>query len=141
MSKTPLTDALVSELASGTAAEVLQRNWVTPLMNHARDLECKLAEVCQCSMRTKLVGDGCEVCNPKLAKELSADDKRVLYENLWELTDGTAESSSATPTRPPMTDEEINNGMDKSMLTLAETVAFAAGVRYAEQVHRIGEEE
>ena len=47
MSKTPLTDALVSELASGTAAEVLQRNWVTPLMNHARDLECKLAEVCQ----------------------------------------------------------------------------------------------
>ena len=82
-----------------------------------------------------------QICWAKVKQDQDTGDKRVLYENLWELTDGTAESSLSTPTRPPMTDEEINNGMDKSMLTLAETVAFAAGVRYAEQVHRIGEEE
>jgi len=28
---------------------------------------------CNCDLRTKLVGDGCEVCNPKLAAELSAE--------------------------------------------------------------------
>lgn len=29
-----------------------------------------LKQTCQCSMRTKLVGDGCAICNPELAKEL-----------------------------------------------------------------------
>lgn len=29
------------------------------------------ARTCQCDMRTKLTGDGCDVCNPKLAAELA----------------------------------------------------------------------
>jgi hypothetical protein len=34
-------------------------------------------EECKCDMRTRLVGDGCEVCNPELAKELSRPDSDV----------------------------------------------------------------
>ena len=30
----------------------------------------RLAPECKCDMRTKLVGDGCAVCNPELAKEM-----------------------------------------------------------------------
>lgn len=29
---------------------------------------------CQCDMRTKLVGDGCSVCNPEKAKEYMDDE-------------------------------------------------------------------
>lgn len=28
---------------------------------------------CQCSLRTRLVGDGCQACNPTLAAEIAAD--------------------------------------------------------------------
>jgi len=28
---------------------------------------------CNCTLRERLVGDGCEVCNPELAKELAED--------------------------------------------------------------------
>lgn len=28
---------------------------------------------CRCSLRIRLVGDGCSVCNPQLAKELRAE--------------------------------------------------------------------
>lgn len=29
---------------------------------------------CKCDLRTKLVGDGCEVCNPELAAEMTAQE-------------------------------------------------------------------
>ena len=31
---------------------------------------------CKCDMRTKLVGDGCEHCNPELAAMITADNAR-----------------------------------------------------------------
>jgi hypothetical protein len=29
---------------------------------------------CSCSMRIKLVGDGCEICNPERAEDLMTDE-------------------------------------------------------------------
>lgn len=31
---------------------------------------------CECSLRTRVVGDGCAVCNPALAAELEAENAR-----------------------------------------------------------------
>lgn len=39
--------------------------WVTSM---SAEKECK------CDLRTRLVGDGCEVCNPELARELEDDE-------------------------------------------------------------------
>jgi len=30
---------------------------------------------CKCDMRTKLVGDGCEICNPELAAEIESENR------------------------------------------------------------------
>ena len=31
--------------------------------------------LCKCNMRTRLVGDGCEFCNPQLAEELAKEQR------------------------------------------------------------------
>jgi hypothetical protein len=42
---------------------------------HQRELEeRRRREECQCDMRTKLVGDGCWVCNPELWQDLIRSD-------------------------------------------------------------------
>jgi hypothetical protein len=33
-----------------------------------------MSSECQCSLRTKLVGDGCQFCNPQYAADHSGDD-------------------------------------------------------------------
>ena len=43
------------------------------------------------------------------------------------------------PTREPLTDEEINDEMDRLLLSPVEQEAFGSGVRYAERKHGIGE--
>lgn len=35
------------------------------------------AKTCNCSLRTKLAGDGCEVCNPEYAKQFEEKDTWV----------------------------------------------------------------
>ena len=35
-------------------------------------------QACKCNLRTRLVGDGCEVCNPELAAELAQQPEPVL---------------------------------------------------------------
>lgn len=44
---------------------------------------------CRCSLRTRLVGDGCQYCNPKLHAELLADEaeRDICAMGLLELTD------------------------------------------------------
>ena len=42
--------------------------------------------------------------------------------------------------RTPLTDEEINDEMDRLLLSPVEQEAFGSGVRYAERKHGIGEE-
>lgn len=87
-------------------------------------LETALAQpTCNCNMRTRLVGDGCEVCNPELAKEL-AEPEPVAWMWRFENDDGAAFSTkeptisirdgvnyvplyTAPPQRTPLTDEEI----------------------------------
>ena len=46
---------------------------------------------------------------------------------------------TAPPTRTPLTDEEINDEMDRLLLSPVEQEAFGSGVRYAERKHGIGE--
>ena len=39
-----------------------------------------MATECNCSMRTQLVGDGCEVCNPEMAAEIQQEnDSKTIY--------------------------------------------------------------
>jgi hypothetical protein len=44
---------------------------VSPLFDENKELID--TKECKCSFRTKLVGDGCSVCNPELAKDLLED--------------------------------------------------------------------
>ena len=50
------------------------------------------------------------------------------------------ERFTAPPPRTPLTDEEINDEMDRLLLSPVEQEAFGSGVRYAERAHGIGEE-
>lgn len=50
-------DVLTIELA----ISLLSETYSTPLSPHPE---------CKCSMRTKLVGDGCAVCNPQYAADM-----------------------------------------------------------------------
>lgn len=38
---------------------------------------------CQCSLRTRLVGDGCEACNPQLAIDLVAQERIELLQRKY----------------------------------------------------------
>ena len=47
--------------------------WHNDPTETARPREYEMSD-CKCDMRTKLVGDGCHVCNPKLAADIGDDD-------------------------------------------------------------------
>lgn len=42
-------------------------------------------KICKCDMRTKLVGDGCEICNPAKALEYAKDTIEFLIQERDEL--------------------------------------------------------
>jgi len=59
----------------------------------------KKPKECNCDLRTRLVGDGCEVCNPELALEHARDEitdlvdlVAALVESLEEIVATTADS-------------------------------------------------
>jgi hypothetical protein len=90
---------------------------------------------CKCSLRTRLAGDGCEVCNPKLAAELRQQPEPVQEPVEWwkRHGDGSVElneartviaedaiatgrrplifGDAAPPQRPPLTEEEIDKAV------------------------------
>jgi hypothetical protein len=69
MTLTPRTDAI---LADDTGDSSLIRNLATLARTLERELNAAKAksELCQCSLATRLVGDGCERCNPEKAREI-----------------------------------------------------------------------
>jgi hypothetical protein len=86
---------------------------------------------CNCNMRTRLVGDGCEVCNPERAKELAGQEQEPF--EYWNAVEGWVKIAevreqfgsvgcgtiyktagedrvplyTAPPQRKPLTEEEI----------------------------------
>ena len=70
-------------------------------------------EDCKCDMRTKLVGDGCSVCNPELHKELTRRECERCGKE-WEYATEQAASidlydACISCRRHEMTKEELDN--------------------------------
>lgn len=66
---------------------------------HCSCIECVVEPappVCKCSMRTKLVGDGCDVCNPELAAEMREPAPSTSMEDALVRTTQLNEMSLAT---------------------------------------------
>jgi hypothetical protein len=68
-------------------------------------------QACKCNLRTRLLGDGCEVCNPELAAELAQQAEPVRSQrmadagftrrpSLWSLQAREALELIAAPQRP-----------------------------------------
>lgn len=45
----------------------------------------RLERKCECSLRTKCVGDGCDICNPRMALEYALENMKELEQQLDEL--------------------------------------------------------
>ena len=52
---------------------------VRAILAHVKAQEAEIERLrkllCKCDMRTRLVGDGCEFCNPQLADELAKEQR------------------------------------------------------------------
>lgn len=70
-----------SETVTGCVSEEMAREIFTKMLAAA---PTPPAQQCKCDMRTKLVGDGCEVCNPELAAELASQEDEPVAEIVCE---------------------------------------------------------
>lgn len=71
----------------------------------------------------------------------SGFDAALMAEAVGEYIRTFPERFTAPQTRKPLTDEEINDEMDRLLLSPVEQEAFGSGVRYAERKHGIGEKQ
>lgn len=70
-----------------------------------------------------------------LRRALEVLDEKVIG---YEITKGAIRPYlDAAPARKPMTDREIEKGMDVQALSHKEACAFASGIRFAEKHHGI----
>ena len=58
--------------------------WITRSTHCTKLYQCtykQTKKICKCSLRTRVIGDGCEVCNPKLAAEIKEDNQQEEKDN------------------------------------------------------------
>jgi hypothetical protein len=71
------------KIARARVTDFQQTHWEGCERDHRECLIQRMADeidrlrglLCKCNMRTRLVGDGCEFCNPQLAEELARDQR------------------------------------------------------------------
>ena len=76
-----------ARLGSSSLADTMKRGDAHVAMNNLRAALAEPAQqpepVCKCDLRTRLVGDGCEVCNPELAAEFAQQPEPVQEPVAW----------------------------------------------------------
>jgi hypothetical protein len=75
MSDLMLTAVLAMPYEMAMENELSRKQFYERAQQALAEIERLRGLLCQCDMRTRLVGDGCEFCNPTLADELAEEQR------------------------------------------------------------------